>query len=329
MRAARLLLAFPDGAPGKTLILGAEGGEDLSSFPMADTLIVESMAQHHAALHTRGFSVATKAEGTFDTVLITLPRARNAARARLSEAAAHLAAGGQVWIDGQKTDGIEAFLKELKSLCGVAKVHSKAHGKIAKLEAPEKVPPGWAAQDMTPAPGFTTRPGVFSADAVDAGSAALAAALPDKLPTRIVDLGAGWGWLSAQILSHPGVEILHLVEADHTAISCAKANITDPRARFHWTDARIFKLPEPVNGVIMNPPFHEGRRADPALGTAFIRAAASVLTGAGRLWLVANRHLPYESELSQHFAEIRELSGDSRFKILTASGADARHRRHR
>ena len=329
MRISRLELAFPEGAPGRALILGADGAEDLSPFDRTRTLIVEGMAQHHEALKARGFNVATQPEGSFDTALVTLPRSRDAARARIAEAAAHLAPGGALWIDGQKTDGIEASLKEIKALGSISDTHSKAHGKIARVEDPSKIPPEWAARDLSPLPGFITRPGVFSAESVDPGSAMLAAALPEKLPTRIVDLGAGWGWLSAQILTRPGVARLHLVEADYSALECARANITDPRAMFHWADARSFRLPEPVNGVIMNPPFHEGRAAEPGLGAAFIKAAAGLLTTAGRLWMVANRHLPYEAELAQHFAEVSEIGGDNRFKVLTATGAGARNRRTR
>lgn len=329
MRISRLELAFPDGAGARNLILGADGAEDLSPFDPATTLVVEGMAQHHAALKARGFEVATAPDGAFDTVLVTLPRARDAARARIALGAAHLAPGGALWVDGQKTDGIESILKEIKALGGISDTHSKAHGKIARVDDPSAIPADWAAAALSPAPGFTTRAGVFSAEGVDAGSAMLAAALPEKLPTRIVDLGAGWGWLSAQILAHPGVETLHLVEADATALDCARRNVTDPRARFHWADALDFRLPEPVNGVIMNPPFHEGRAADPGLGAAFIKAAAGLLTGAGRLWMVANRHLPYEAELARHFADVTEIGGDNRFKILTATGAGARNRRMR
>ena len=129
------------------------------------------------------------------------------------------------------------------------------------------------------------------------------------------------------MLRHPGVEVLHLVEADHAALDCARRNVTDPRARFHWADATTFRLPEPVNGVVMNPPFHEGRAADPHLGARFIRAAAGLLTGAGRLWMVANRHLPYEAALSELFADVQEIGGDNRFKVITATGAGRPKRR--
>ena len=74
MRISRLELAFPEGAPGRALVLGADGAEDLSPFDRAQALIVEGMAQHYDALKARGFNVATKPEGQFDTVLVTLPR---------------------------------------------------------------------------------------------------------------------------------------------------------------------------------------------------------------------------------------------------------------
>ncbi|MDO5641674.1 MAG: methyltransferase [Paracoccus sp. (in: a-proteobacteria)] len=331
MRNARLALAFPETPAGTTLVLGADGADDLSAFDPETTLIIEGMAHHHASLSAQGWRVipAPGTETGFDTVLVTLPRARDAARARIAEGVARLNPGGRLWLDGQKTDGIETVIKEIKAFSGISELHSKAHGKIALLTDPGAVPPDWTGRPLSPVPGFTTRPGMFSATGIDAGSAALAASLPEKLPSRIVDLGAGWGWLSARILAHPGVSILHLVEADHAALECARANVTDPRARFHWADARQFTLPEPVNGVIMNPPFHEGRAADPGLGLSFIRTAASLLTGAGRLWMVANRHLPYEAELARHFSDVLEIGGDNRFKILTATGAGTRPRRGR
>jgi 16S rRNA (guanine1207-N2)-methyltransferase len=305
------------------LLIGAGAATDLSVFDPERVQIVQGFYPDHRALEARGLDVVTEASGDFDAAVVLLPRARAEARARIADAAARLAPGASLWIDGQKTDGVDAVLKEMRGLAAVDEVQSRAHGKIFRVTLPEAgwLPEGWAARDHEAAPGMVTRPGVFSADGPDPASQALAAALPEKLPTRIVDLGAGWGWLSAEILRHPGVELLHLVEADAAALDCARRNVADPRARFHWADALDFRLPEPVNGVIMNPPFHEGRAADPKLGASFIRAAAGLLTGAGRLWMVANRHLPYEQALRECFAEVSELGGNSRFKILTASGA--------
>lgn len=324
MAGSRLELIFGGTPPeGRFLLIGADAQTDLGHFDPARTQIVQRRFPDFSALQARGFAPVTQPEGRFDAAVVFLPRAKAEAHARIAEAVAHLAPGTSLWIDGQKTDGIDAVLKEMRKLAPVDEPQSRAHGKIFRVVLPDAgwLPDDWAACDLQAAPGFVTRAGVFSADGPDPASVALAAHLPEKLPTRMADLGAGWGWLSAEILKRPGVATLHLIEADATSLDCARRNVTDPRAQFHWADALTFKLAEPVNGVVMNPPFHLGRAADPSLGAGFIRAAAGLLTGAGRLWMVANRHLPYEAALRDSFADVAELGGDTRFKILTATGA--------
>lgn len=324
MAGSRLELIFGEDSPkGRTLFSGARADSDLQHFDAQNLQIAQRNFADHRSLQAQGYQVATAADGTFDQAIVTVPRARADARARIFDAASRLPAGASLWIDGQKTDGIDSLLREMRTLAPVDEVHSRAHGKIFRITIPAQdwLPADWREVETEAAPGMMTRPGVFSADGPDPASEALVAHLPEKLPTRVVDLGAGWGWLSAQILARPGVDVLHLVESDAVALDCARRNITDPRAVFHWADALDFRLPEPVNAVIMNPPFHDGRDAKPALGAGFIRSAARLLTGAGRLWMVANRHLPYEPVLRETFAEVTELGGDSRFKILTASGA--------
>jgi 16S rRNA (guanine1207-N2)-methyltransferase len=133
-----------------------------------------------------------------------------------------------------------------------------------------------------------------------------------------VDLGAGWGYLAARVLAaNPDLRELHLIESDARALACARANVTDPRARFHWADATDVPALR-ADVVVMNPPFHRGRTGDPALGAAFVRAAARMLTPRGRLWMVANRHLPYESVLAECFAALDEVPGTAAFKLLMA-----------
>lgn len=322
----RLELAFGETPPdGDLLILGATGSAGLQGFDPARSVLVQGHFPDHRALNAQGWQVQTELpeDRHFDTALVFLPRAKAEAHALIAAASDRLRPGGALWIDGQKTDGVDSLLKSLRALAPIEEQHSKAHGKIFRIKRPEGdwLPADWRAVPRVLADGFVTLPGVFSADGVDPGSALLAAHLPPRLPTRMVDLGAGWGWLAAQVLAGEGVEQLHLVEADHAALACARQNVTDPRARFHWADARDFRLPEPVNGVVMNPPFHEGRAADPGLGAAFIATAARLLTGAGKLWMVANRHLPYETALTQHFAKVTEIGGDSRFKVIEATGA--------
>ena len=110
-----------------------------------------------------------------------------------------------------------------------------------------------------------------------------------------------------------------MFEAEHAALECARQNIEDTRAVFHWADATDLQVSEKFDVVVSNPPFHTSRAADPDIGRAFIQASASILKPNGKFWLVANRHLPYEAALSASFAEVTEIAGDASFKVFCAA----------
>jgi len=329
MAPSRLEIALAEGPPlpaaGSILVVGALRGQDLSALPAARLRIAQGFRPDHDALAAQGFAVAPEVTGRHAAAIVFVPRAREAARARIAAAAAAVDPGAPVWVDGAKADGIDSLLRELRARTALSPAIAKAHGKCAVFRAggPEELA-GWAARDLRPAPGFVAPPGSFSADGIDPGSALLAAALPARLGATVADLGAGWGWLSAQVLTRPDVTALHVVEADHDALRAARANIGDPRAVFHWADATAWRPPAPLDAVVTNPPFHAGRAADPALGAAFIRAAAGMLAPQGTLWLVANRQLPYEAALAAHFRDVEDLPGDGRFKLFRASHPLAR-----
>lgn len=323
MRAARLSLALETGAlvlpEGPVAVFGPQAGDDLSALGRKRVRVITGFKPDYDAFSAAGYAVAVAPEGTYPAALVCLPRARAAARALIAAAAAHLGPGAPLAVDGQKTDGIDAMLRELRGRAELGAPVAKAHGKLGVMAAPG--PEGftdWAAVPAELPEGFRTLPGVFSADSVDPASALLAEALPAKLPRRVADLGAGWGYLTRAVLAREGVEEAHLIEAEATALDCARANVFDPRARFHWADAVREKF-GPFDAVVINPPFHTGRAAEPSLGLAFIRAAARMLTSSGTLWMVANRHLPYETALREAFREVEEVAGDTRFRVTRAA----------
>jgi 16S rRNA (guanine1207-N2)-methyltransferase len=133
-----------------------------------------------------------------------------------------------------------------------------------------------------------------------------------------VALGAGWGYLAAHVLKAEAVTKLDMIEADHLACVAARENITDPRAQISWGDALAHK--GAYDFVVMNPPFHAARSADPTLGQAFLRTAAQALHAQGQLWMVANINLPYEQTLLDHFRHMQIVARGGGFKIITARG---------
>jgi 16S rRNA (guanine1207-N2)-methyltransferase len=310
-------------AAGTILVSGARAGCDLSALPTERMLIVQGFRPDHDALAAKGYSVTPDIDavpGGAAAGVVFLPRARGAARHAVASVMRRVVPGGAIWIDGQKTDGIDTMLKDVRARTAVSQPLAKSHGKIFRVDRPDDDSfADWIAPDLVPAPGFVTRPGVFSADAVDRGSALLAEALPARLGRIVADFGGGWGWLAAQILTRDGVETLDLIEADHLALTCARRNISDPRAVFHWADVTQYRPEALYDAIVTNPPFHTGRAAEPALGLAFIAAAAARLKPSGTLWLVANRHLPYEAALSERFRDVVEIGSDRGFKLFSAS----------
>lgn len=308
-------LVLPDS--GTIALFGAPGDTLLDALDPSRVEVIQGFFPDHAAWQRRGVTTRTDPAGPYAAAIVTLPRARTLAETRIAQASA-LTPGGLVIVDGAKTDGIESIAKALRARLPLLGQVSKAHGKCLWFQGGVDLSDWHHGPTRLPS-GDLTAPGVFSADGPDPASQALAAALPDTLKGRFADLGAGWGWLSKQALTRPGLTELHLVEADKTALDCARANVTDPRAAFHWADATDWTPPAPLDGIIMNPPFHQGRKADPQIGRDFVTAAARMLAPHGRLWLVANRHLPYETTLSEAFRETTEIGGDTRFKILHAA----------
>jgi 16S rRNA (guanine1207-N2)-methyltransferase len=309
------MLALPQ--EGSIAIYRPREGDDFSALSIGRIEIVSGFRPDVDWFSARGYKIG--GGPPYAGAVVCLPRAKDAARALISRAMVEVVPGGPVAIDGQKTDGIDAVLRDCRAIgLEITPPLSKAHGKIFVLRAGADLT-GWEAQPRLIEGGFQTVPGVFSADGPDRGSALLAAALPAKLPLRIVDLGAGWGYLSRAILSREGVAELDLVEAERDALDCARANVPDPRARFHWADARGFRPERPAHAVVMNPPFHTARDADPALGVAFLRAAAGMLVPDGTLWLVANRHLPYDRSLAMLFRQVEDIGGDAAFRLTRAS----------
>jgi 16S rRNA (guanine1207-N2)-methyltransferase len=221
MRSSRLEMALQSGALrlpdlGVIAVYGPEAGDDLSALPQERVEVVSGFRPDHDAFKAQGYATRHTGTGSYAAAVVCLPRAKAEARALIAQAAHEVAAGGPIAIDGQRTDGIDSVLRDLRARRPTSDALSKAHGKLFTIAAG----PGlddWLARPQI-RNGFQTLPGVFSADGPDPGSQLLAAALP-PMKGRVIDLGAGWGFLARAVLAHAAVKSLDLVEADYAALT--------------------------------------------------------------------------------------------------------------
>lgn len=168
---------------------------------------------------------------------------------------------------------------------------------------------------------FRTAPGMFSFDRIDAGSKLLVDNLPKDLRGNVADFCAGWGYVAAEVAaSSPGITGLDLYEADFDALEAAKGNIgvTSLEPGFFWIDLLSEPVERRYDVIVMNPPFHRSRAAEPEIGAGMIQAAGKALKPGGRLFMVANRQLPYEPVLKAVFSSHAEIARDGMFKVFSA-----------
>ena len=168
---------------------------------------------------------------------------------------------------------------------------------------------------------FDSRPGLFSWDRADRGSMLLAETLPPELSGRGADFGCGYGYLSASALSAcAGIELITAFDSDHRAVEACVRNTKFAQGRIDcvWSDLTQKPDLQNLDFIVMNPPFHEGVTTQNQLGITFIRNAAACLKHGGKLFMVANNHLPYEDTLKALFKDVQELDKDKGFKVIRA-----------
>jgi 16S rRNA (guanine1207-N2)-methyltransferase len=315
--------------PGKgtrALFLGAEPGFRRPEGFEAPLHLVQGFRPHFRALQASGFIVTPQAEGGgFDMALVLAGRHRGLNELRIAEALERVAPGGLVVVAGGKDDGIASLRRRVEELVPLEGHLPKYHGIAFWFRRPAD--PAAAEKLRAANPGllvegrFRTAPGMFSFDKVDAGSKLLVDNLPGDLRGNIADFCAGWGYVAAEVTARsPGLLALDLYEAEFDALEAAKVNIGNITAepRFFWIDLLTEAVERRYDAIVMNPPFHRSRAAEPEIGAGMIRAAAKALKPGGRLFMVANRQLPYEPVLSATFSSHAELARDGMFKVLSA-----------
>ena len=318
----------------------------------AEELIVQQGRRDNCLeLQRAGCTVRRSISGTnFDLVLVLGGRQREQTLGWLGAAAGMLETsaaphGGTLLFCSANDMGAKGYERKLASLGAPISVQSKSKCRVSELHGedisnrkqlakwlsaaePRRItlrqPAGMGGEKDE---AILSCPGVFSWDRADAGSRLLLDHLPDKLAGRGMDLGCGNGYLSCHVLaSHEGIREWHLVDVDAVALDCARQNLAALereqacKVQGHWLDATRESMPGGMDVVLLNPPFHKDKADLVSLGQSMIRAAARSMKPAGSLFLVANRHLPYEFLLYDTFGQVQVLFEGKGYKVVRCDG---------
>lgn len=170
---------------------------------------------------------------------------------------------------------------------------------------------------------FLSQPGIFGWNKIDKGSEILTQHLPDKLSGKGADFGCGYGYLSDFLLQkYDGIKKLYCADADIRAVNLCERNLSSyvTEKEFLWCDLTIVQNElRNLDFVVMNPPFHDGKAQSVEIGQSFVRSAHESLRRNGKLYLVANAHLPYEVILEKTFFDFHKIIETNGFKVFEAT----------
>ena len=169
--------------------------------------------------------------------------------------------------------------------------------------------------------GFIAQSGVYGWGKIDKGSKILLQHIPQDIKGKIADFGCGYGYLLQHILQQNNtIKSAYAIDADARAVDATRLNMgDDERVEYLWADlTQSQNIPNRLDTIIMNPPFHEGKKADSDIGVSFIKTAAQTLKRNGVLYMVANNQLPYEVVLEDAFFSYECIAQENGFKVFRA-----------
>ncbi len=268
-------------------------------------------------------------ENSLDTALVLVPKNMVEARCLIARALLALRVGGVLLCSAENKAG-GTRLQKVVAAFGVDDLRSFSKNKSRAIYAIKEnisekaihtaIEDGAVQAVLNDR--FTSQPGIFGWNKIDKGSEILTRYIPQGVKGRGADFGCGYGFLSDHVLKTSSkVKHLHCIDADYRAVTCAEKNLQKYECdkTFLWRDlTQVQSDLKNLDFIVMNPPFHEGKMTDMSIGRKFIETAYQALRRGGRLWVVANAHLPYERLLEDQFFECTKHHEGGGFKVYEA-----------
>ncbi len=317
----------------KILVIGCPEPEVLSTLGFKDIVVCHPEKSVNKRAQEIKFQTLLDKDGirkfnfakSIETTFVWVTKSRRETMFNIALAFLATKKKGSIIVNGEKRDGVEYAIKELQKIVTPIAIMSKSHGKIGIFQRPLMLPRilhTWKVNGKSKkiSPRYFSAAGVFSETTIDEGSRLLVEQFSGFLNGNVIDLGTGWGYLSAEaIRGNPKIDFITLIDSNLSALKSAKLNISSKKANFLWLDLQYEKLKlRNFDHVIMNAPFHVGREVNHNLWVTFLVTAKNALSKEGTLWMVFNRELPYKKHLPALFPTYEFLKQTKNYSVIRA-----------
>lgn len=267
----------------------------------------------------------TLAAEKFDSVIIYFPKAKPLMGYLPQLAAQHLGINGLLVIVGENKGGIKSITKLTPSYYSTPiKQDNARHCLLYTCYlthiAPALLLSDWVSQYALETPQgqlqICNLVGVFSEKRLDQGTELLLSHLPENLQGRVLDFGCGAGVISAALLKANPTLNMECIDINAMALASCQLTLAanNMQAKVYPSDG-FKQISGQFNGIISNPPFHDGLTSTTDIATQFVKHSADSLATGGIWQIVANRHLPYSDTIAAHFGNVNVTAENNKYKL--------------
>ena len=261
----------------------------------------------------------------YEQIILFMPKSKQELELYLDLAASCITPSGSVFLIGEKKSGIASGAKRLAQRAKHCdKIDSAKHCQLwqaTELELIEEFQVDSYIEELEVSISdiqfkIATMPGVFANGRLDDATELLLSQKLKRLKGRTLDFGCGTGVIGAYLkLQNPEIA-LESIDINWFALTSTKKTI-----QLNGLEAKVYpsdgwgEVQGRVNGVVTNPPFHQGVSTEYETTEGFIREAYSKMARYAPMYIVANNFLRYPTLIESVFGKCTYYAKNAKFNV--------------
>ena len=263
--------------------------------------------------------------GRYKQVLLFMPKSKPELELYLDIAASFVEEDGSIFLVGEKKAGIASGAKRLVQRAKQsAKLDSAKHCQLWEASGietkdafdinayVEELSINISGTDLK----LAAVPGVFASGKLDEGTQLLLEQKVKRLKGRTLDFGCGAGVIGAYLKCiNPEIQ-LECIDINWLALLATKKTL-----ELNSLEGKVYpsdgwsEVKGRVNGVVTNPPFHQGVSTEYETTETFIRTAHSKMARYAPMYIVANNFLRYPALIESVFGKCTYYAKNTKFNV--------------